>query len=190
MSATAEDLYHRYRFSVDDYLRMGETGILGEDDRVELIDGEILAMPPIGTPHTGAVKRIANLFARRLGERVVLSVQDPIRIGDFSLPQPDIALLRPREDFYAGAYPVPEDILLLVEVVESSVRYDREKKLPPYAAAGIAECWLVDIPARKLMLYREPSADGYRAVAEAADLGRVTPAALPECAIDLRGLFG
>ncbi|WP_058555692.1 Uma2 family endonuclease [Thiohalocapsa sp. ML1] len=190
MSATAEDLYHRYRFSVDEYLRMGETDILTEDDRVELIDGEIIDMPPIGLPHSGAVNRVANLFVRRLGERVVLSVQNPIRIGDFSLPQPDIVLLCPREDFYADAYPTPADILLLVEVAESSVRYDRDKKLPLYAAAGIAESWLVDIPARKLTLYREPAADGYRAVAEAADLGGVTPAALPGCAIDLRGLFG
>jgi Uma2 family endonuclease len=190
MSATAEDLYHRYRFSVDEYLRMGEAGILTEDDRVELIDGEIIDMPPIGLPHSGAVNRVANLFGRRLGERVVLSVQNPIRIGDFSLPQPDIALLRPRDDFYASAYPVPADILLLVEVAESSVRYDREKKLPLYAAAGIPEAWLIDIPARKLIIHREPSADGYRHSTEAHDLGRLTASALPDCPIDLRGLFG
>jgi Uma2 family endonuclease len=190
MSATAEDLYHRYRFSVDEYLRMGETGILKEDDRVELIDGEIIDMPPIGIPHTSAVNRLGNKLKEQLGTRVILSMQNPIRIGDLSLPQPDIALLRPRDDFYAAAYPTPADILLLVEVAESSVRYDRDKKLPLYAAAGIAESWLVDIPARKLILYREPAADGYRAVAEAGDLARVTPAALPGCAIDLRGLFG
>jgi len=177
MSATAEDLYHRYRFSVDEYLRMGETGILKEDDRVELIDGEIIDMPPIGIPHTSAVNRLGNKLKEQLGTRVILSMQNPIRIGDLSLPQPDIALLRPRDDFYAAAYPTPADILLLVEVAESSVRYDRDKKL-------------LDIPARKLILYREPAADGYRAVAEAGDLARVTPAALPDCAIDLRGLFG
>lgn len=147
-------------------------------------------MPPIGIPHAGAVKRIANLFARQLGERVVLSVQDPIRIGDFSLPQPDIALLRPRDDFYASAHPVSEDILLLVEVAESSVRYDRDKKLPLYAAAGITESWLVDIPERKLVMFREPSADGYRQAHEPEHLGSVTPASLPDCAVDLSGLFG
>ncbi|WP_295883676.1 Uma2 family endonuclease [uncultured Thiohalocapsa sp.] len=190
MSTTAEDLYHRYRFSVDEYLRMGETGILTEDDRVELIDGEIVDMPPIGLPHSGAVNRVANLFSRRLGERVILSIQNPVKIGDFSLPQPDIALLRPREDFYSTAYPAPDDILLLVEVAESSVRYDREKKLPLYAAAGILESWLVDIPAGKLTLYREPAADGYRTAVEATDLNGVAPAALPDCALDLRGLFG
>jgi Uma2 family endonuclease len=190
MSATAEDLYHRYRFSVDEYLRMGETGILTESDRVELIDGEIIDMPPIGIPHAGAVKRIANLFARQLGERVVLSVQDPIRIGDFSLPEPDIALLRPRDDFYASAYPTPEDILMLVEVAESSVRYDRDKKLPLYAAAGVKECWLVDIPARKLVICRDASADGYRRVHEPEHLTSVTPESIPDCAIDLSGLFG
>ena len=190
VSATAENLYHPYRFSVDEYLRMGEAGILTEDDRVELIDGEIIDMPPIGIAHTGAVKRIANLFGRQLGDRVVLSVQDPIKIGDFSLPQPDIALLRPRDDFYASAYPEPADILLLVEVAESSVRYDREKKLPLYAAAGIMEIWLVDIPARKLTRYSEPSADGYRSVGEPDDLGKVTARALPDSPIDPAGLFG
>jgi Uma2 family endonuclease len=190
MSTTAEDLYHRYRFSVEEYLRMGEAGILSEDDRVELIDGEIVDMPPIGIPHTGAVKRIANELKLQLGRTAVLSVQDPIKIGDFSLPQPDIALLRPRDDFYSTAYPVPDDILLVVEVAESSVRYDREKKLPLYAAAGIPESWLVDIPARKLTLYREPAADGYRTAVEVADLTRVAPTALPDCALDLRGLFG
>jgi Uma2 family endonuclease len=190
MSATAEGLYHRYRFSVEEYLRMGEAGILTEDDRVELIDGEIIDMPPIGRPHSGAVNRVANLFVRRLGERVVLAVQNPIRIGDFSLPQPDIALLRPRDDFYANAYAIPDDILLLVEVAESSVRYDRDKKLPLYAAAGVRESWLVDIPARRLVLCREPSAEGYRQVSEPADLTQVACAALPDCPIDLRGLFG
>ncbi|MCG6942455.1 MAG: Uma2 family endonuclease [Thiohalocapsa sp.] len=189
MSATAEDLYHRYRFSVEEYLRMGEAGILTEDDRVELIDGEIIDMPPIGIPHSGAVNRVANLFSRLLGDQVILSVQNPIRIGDFSLPQPDIALLRPRDDFYASAYPVPNDILLLVEVAESSVRYDREKKLPLYAAAGVQESWLVDIPAGKLSMYREPSAEGYQTVAEANDLSQVTVAALPGYRIDLGGLF-
>lgn len=190
MSATAEDLYHRYRFSVDEYLRMGEAGILTEDDRVELIDGEIVDMPPIGVPHTGAVKRIANELKVQLGRSAIVSVQDPIRIGDFSLPQPDIALLRPRDDYYSTAYPVPSDILLLVEVAESSVRYDREKKLPLYAAAGVCESWLVNIPARTLTIYREPLPDGYRTLTLADDLSRVAPAALPDAGIDLSGLFG
>jgi len=190
MSAPAEDLYHRYRFSVDEYLRMGEAGILTEDDRVELLDGEIIDMPPVGIPHTGSVNRIGNKLKEQLGTATILSVQNPIRIGDFSLPQPDIALLRPRDDFYANAYATPEDILLLVEVADSSVRYDRDKKLPLYAAAGIVECWLVDIPAHKLVMYREPSAQGYGQVREAHHLESVTPASLPDCAVDLSGLFG
>lgn len=146
-------------------------------------------MPPIGIPHTSAVNRIGNRLKEQLGRRVILSVQNPVRIGDFSLPQPDIALLRPRDDFYASAYPEPDDILLLAEVAESSVRYDREKKLPLYAAAGIPEAWLIDIPARKLIIHREPSAEGYRHVIEAQDLGRLTASALPDCPVDLRGLF-
>jgi Uma2 family endonuclease len=190
VSATAEDIDRRYRFSVEEYLRMGEAGILSEDDRVELIDGEVLAMPPIGIPHTSAVNRIGNRLKEQFGRRVILSVHNPVRIGDFSLPQPDIALLRPRDDFYLGAYPGPDDVLLLVEVAESSVHYDRDKKVPLYAAAGVEECWLVNIPARTLTIYREPRADGYRGVTMADDLRRVAPAALPDCVIDLHELFG
>jgi Uma2 family endonuclease len=189
MSATAEDLYQRYRFSVDEYLRMGEAGILTEDDRVELIDGEIIDTPPIGIAHTSSVNRIGNKLKEQAGKQVILSMHNPLRIGDFSLPQPDITLLRPREDFYVSAYPVPEDVILLVEVAESSVRYDREKKLPLYAAAGVRESWLVNIPARTLTIHREPSPDGYRSVTMADDLNRVAPAALPDCCIDLAGLF-
>jgi Uma2 family endonuclease len=189
MSATSEPIYRRHRLSVDDYLRMGEAGILGEDDRVELIEGEIVDLSPIGTPHSGAVKRIAKRIILAVGDRATVGVQDPIRIGDFSAPQPDIALLKPRDDFYAGAHPGPEDCLLLIEVAETSLAYDRDKKLPLYARAGIPETWLVDIPGRTLWLCRQPGPAGYAEVRAAADLAALAPLALPDCVLDLTGLF-
>lgn len=189
MSATAEPSFQRHRLSVDDYLRMGEAGILGEDDRVELIEGEIVDMSPIGTPHSGAVNRIANRIKEIVGRSAVVAVQNPIRIGDFSAPQPDIALLKFRDDYYAQAHPGPEDCLLLIEVAESSLAYDRDKKLPLYARAGIPETWLVDIPGRTLWLYRSPGPAGYAECRPADDLSALAPQALPDCVLDLTGLF-
>jgi len=160
MSATADDLYHRHRYTVEDYERMGAAGILGEDDRVELIEGEIIDMPPIGSPHGGSVNRIAQKLTLAVGDRAIVAVQNPIRLDDFSEPQPDIALLKPREDFYAARHPTPDDVLMLIEVAETSIRYDRDKKLPLYARAGIPEVWLVDIKAGRITRYRDPSDTG------------------------------
>ncbi|MBK5940013.1 Uma2 family endonuclease [Halochromatium roseum] len=190
MSATAETLYQRHRLSVDDYERMGQADILGEDDRVELIDGEIIDMPPIGSPHGGAVKRIANRLARAFSETdAILAVQDPFRLSDFSEPEPDIALLRPRDDFYAKSHPRPADVLLLIEVAETSLRYDRDKKLPLYARASIPECWLVDLAGQALWRYRDPGPQGYAQASQAADLSALCPLCLPQAVIDLTGLF-
>jgi Uma2 family endonuclease len=189
MSAIADTLYQRHRLSVDDYLRMGAAGILGEDDRVELIDGEIIDMSPIGTAHSSAVKRIAKRVILAVGDRATVGVQDPVKLGDFSAPQPDIALLRPRDDYYATAHPGPEDCLLLIEVAETSLEYDRDKKLPLYARAGIPECWLVDIPGRTLWVCRQPGPAGYAEARVAADRSALAPQALPDCVIDLTGLF-
>ena len=191
MSATADHLYQHHRLSVDDYERMGQANILGEDDRVELIDGEIIDMPPIGSPHGGAVKRIANRLARAFGEtEAILAVQAPLRLSDFSEPQPDIALLRPRDDFYAKSHPRPEDVLLIIEVAETSLRYDRDKKLPLYARADIPECWLVDLAGQALWIYRNPGPQGYAVVSQAMDFAQLQPRCLAESGqVDLRGLF-
>ncbi|MEA3642615.1 MAG: Uma2 family endonuclease [Lamprobacter sp.] len=190
MSATAEALYHRHRLSADDYEHMGQANILGEDDRVELIDGEIIDIPPIGSPHGGAVNRIANRIIRAFSETdAILATQNPLRLSDFSEPEPDIALLRPRADFYAKRHPRPEDVLLLIEVAETSLRYDRDKKLPLYACAGIPESWLVDLSGTALWIYRDPGPKGYASVSQARDLSALLPLCLPEAALDLSGLF-
>src|SRR5262249_37658064 len=116
----------RRQFSVADYARMRETGILAEDDRVELLDGEVREMSPIGPLHAAIVKRLNTLLSRALDDSVILSVQDPIQLNDYSEPQPDLAILQHRDDFYAAAHPIAEDVLVVIEVADTSVEYDRE----------------------------------------------------------------
>ncbi len=158
------DLVQKHRLSVTDYRRMGEAGILREDARVELIEGEIIDMSPIGSTHSGTLKRLIQLFHLAVGQSAVLSIQDPIVLGTHCEPQPDLALLRPRADVYTSSHPRPEDVLLLVEVCESSLRYDREIKLPLYARHGIPEVWLVDVDQQRLSLFRTPLGDVYQDV--------------------------
>ena len=153
----------RYRFSVSEYHQMVEAGVFGEDDRIELIEGEIVEMAPIGSRHAACVKKLNQLFASALGDRVIVSVQDPIGIAG-SEPEPDVALLRPRDHFYAEKHPGPEDVLLVVEVADSSFQYDREVKMPLYARFGIPEAWLVDLGNDEVVIYREPSSSGYGSV--------------------------
>ncbi len=150
----------RYRFSVDEYHQMVEAGVFNEDDRIELIEGEIVEMAPIGSRHAACVTQLTQLFSLGLGERVFVSVQNPIGIAN-SEPEPDLALLRPRDDFYAERHPGPEDVLLVVEVADSSFQYDREVKIPLYARSGIVEAWLVDLGNDEVVVYREPSPKGY-----------------------------
>ncbi len=189
MSATAEAIYSRHRLSVEDYHRMGEAGILGEDDRVELIAGEIIDMSPIGTHHASAVKRVSNRVKLQVGENAIVSTQDPVRIDRFNEPEPDISLLRPRDDFYSDAHPIPADVLLIVEVAETSLRYDRNVKIPLYASAGIPEVWLVDIAGKALWIYREPDQGAYRSCERAQNLSSLAPLLMPDASVDLRGLF-
>src|ERR671938_544657 len=132
-------------FSVDEYYRMGEAGILTEDDRVELIEGEIIEMSPIGSRHAACVNRLNTLLGRHLRQTAIVSVQNPIRLDAYSEPEPDVALLRPRADYYESGHPTPADALLIVEVADTSADYDRIIKLPLYAKAGIPEAWLVDL---------------------------------------------
>lgn len=149
------------RFTVEEYHRMAEAGILGEDDRLELVRGKVVEMEPIGSRHAACVNRLTALFSP-LHDRAVLAVQNPVRLDEESEPEPDLALLRPESDFYAGGHPGPEDVLLVVEVAETSAEYDRDVKLPLYGEAGVPEAWLVDLAGDRILEAREPSADGYR----------------------------
>src|SRR5882724_10132038 len=156
--------YQKRYFNVDEYYRMAEVGLLSEDDRVELIEGEIIEMSPIGSTHGGTVKRSSNFLNRKLGDVVIVSVQDPIRLDDFSEPQPDLALLKPRKDFYSKAHPAPEDVLVVIEVADTSVNYDRNVKLPLYARAGIPEAWLMVLRKDIIEVHSQPKNGKYQKV--------------------------
>jgi len=161
----------KHVFTVSEFERMAETGILSENDRVELIEGEIIEMSPIGKSHAACVDRFTRLLSR-LDNKVILRVQGPIQLDDYSEPQPDLTLLRHRDDFYAGSLPRPADVLLVIEVADSTLDYDRFMKLPAYARAGIPEAWLANLPADRIEMYAEP-VDGAYTVIKHATRGEV-----------------
>jgi Uma2 family endonuclease len=148
-------------FTVDEYYRMADAGILGPEDRVELIDGEIIEMSPIGSRHLACVNRANRLFVTTFGVRVVVSVQHPLQLSNYTEPEPDIVLLRPREDDYAAKKPSAEDALLVVEVADTTLRFDMNVKLPRYAAAGVPEVWIENLPEDLLLVYRDPDGPRY-----------------------------
>lgn len=176
-------------FTVDEYHRMAESGILHEDDRVELINGEIIAMAPIGSGHLGHVNRSNRRLSRLFDDRATVSVQNPISLGERTEPEPDIALLNPRDDDYASQTPEARDVLLLVEVADSSLVYDRQTKAPMYARAGIPELWIVNLIDHVIEVYREPSVDGYRTVTVARRGDSVQSLAFPDVSIAVSDLL-
>ena len=189
MSYITVDPPRRHRLSVADYYHMAEAGILGPDERVELIDGEIIDMPPPGSLHAGTVNLLLERFRSAVANTAIVQVQNPIDLGPFSEPQPDIALLRRRADYYRSGHPCRDEVLLIVEVADSSLRFDRDTKVALYARHGIHEVWLVDLRAKQLTRYRGPAQDAYTTV-DRPDAGKlVDVAALPGIAIDLKGLF-
>ncbi|WP_243029304.1 Uma2 family endonuclease [Thermus altitudinis] len=152
----------RYRFSAEDFHRMAETGILPEDARVELVEGEIVNLSPVGKRHMAAVKRLMNLlFPLQQAQKALLQVQDPLRLSPESEPQPDLVLLAYREDFYRDRIPEAQDALLVVEVAETSREYDLGVKVPLYAQAGIPEVWLVDLLGHQVQVFRKPGESTY-----------------------------
>jgi len=177
-------------FSVAEYDRMIETGIFPEDDRIELIEGEVVKMSPIGNFHAACVKRSTAIFYHLVARLVVISVQDPIQLDDYSKPQPDIALLKPRQDFYVQSPPTPADILLIVEVADSSVAYDRGVKIPLYACAGIPEVWLVDLPREVIEIYAQPANGVYESFREARRGDHLTLASLPKLNLRVDDILG
>jgi Uma2 family endonuclease len=180
----------RRRFSVAEYDRLIEIGVLCEDERVELIEGEILEMSAIGSRHAAAVDRLTALFFGAFGGRCNIRGQNPIQLPPQSEPQPDLALLRLRADFYAAAHPTAADTLLVVEVADSSLEYDRRIKMPLYARNGITEAWLLDLEHDVLLVYREPSPDGYQLTHTLRRGETVTLLAFPETQIPLADLLG
>ena len=187
--ATDVDLIRR-RFTVDEYHRLGEAGILNEDDRVELIRGEIVQMSPIGSRHAACVARLNDLLIGRLRGRAVLWPQNPLVILPDSEPQPDIILLRHRTDFYAARLPEPDDVALLVEIADTSLRYDRRIKGPLYAEAGIRDYWIVDVGSDVVEIYRDPAGGEFR-VTERVGRGRtLTPVFFPDTSLPVNDILG
>ena len=180
----------RRSFTVEEYYRMAQAGILTEDDRVELIEGEIIKMTPVGSRHAACVDRLTHLFSARVLGRAIVRVQNPIRLSERSEPQPDLALLRFRPDFYASSHPGPQDVFLVVEVAETSVDLDREIKLPLYARSGIAEAWLVDLAGEQLEVHRHPTRQGYGEVQRVGRGARVRSQALPDLDLSVDEILG
>jgi Uma2 family endonuclease len=180
----------KWIFTVDEYHRMSEAGILSETDRVELIEGEIVKMSPIGKYHAACVKRLNRVLNRKIGDEAIVSVQDPIRLDDYSEPQPDIALLKPRADFYAQGLPQAEDVLLIIEVADSSVEYDRNVKLPQYAKAGIPETWLGNLREDRIEAYSQSVNGVYQKVRIINRGESLSPEALPNLLLAAEEILG
>ena len=179
----------KHRISVEAYHRMGEIGVLPPEARVELIEGEIIDKAPTGTHHVSIVNRLTRMFVLAAGERAIVRVQGPVRMGEHSEPEPDLTLLRPRADYYRDAAPGAADVLLIVEVSDSTQRYDRRVKVPLYARHGVPEVWVIDLENRLVHFHRDPSGDTYADIS-ASERPSVTPvSALPGVAIDLSGLL-
>ena len=149
------------KFTVAEYYRMAEVGILGPDERVELIEGDIIVMPPIGPGHAGSVDSYIDVFAEHTPGRFRIRIQNPIHLDDGSEPQPDAMLLRPRNDRYTTSHPTPADVLLVIEVADSSLDYDRDVKAHIYGRAGVPETWVQNLPEDCIERFAEPGPDGY-----------------------------
>ncbi len=158
MSAQLEKRY----FNVDEYYRMARAGVLKPEDRVELIEGEIIKMSPIGSPHAACVSRLDDLLHDLDKRKVMVRIQNPIRLDNFSEPVPDVAILKPRRDYYSARHPIPSDVLVIIEVANTSVVADRHIKIPLYARSLIPEVWLVNLPKKVIETYFNPGEGSYR----------------------------
>lgn len=178
----------RVRFTADQYQRMGEVGILHEDDRVELIRGEIVEMAAIGLRHVYCVSDLDRLIQVAVGEEALVLVQSPFRLANDSEPQPDITVVRRSVD--RSALPTPRDVLIVMEVSDSSLAYDRRVKLPLYGAAGIPEAWIFDLTGNRIERHTEPYENGYRTVVVAGRGEKIASLTVPAVTLDVDGVFG
>jgi Uma2 family endonuclease len=189
MSVTTTEWLRRHRLSVDDYYRMAEMGVLAPDARVELIEGEIIDMSPIGSRHGGTLGFIHRQLAEAVGKSAMLLSQSSLRLDRWNEPQPDLMVLRPRPDFYRTSHPMASDVLLLLEVSDSTLRYDRQVKVPLYARHGVPEVWIVDVTGNELHCLRSPQNGAYTDATCLRAPGNVPLSLLDALAVDLEGLF-
>ena len=183
-------LPRHWKLTADQYQRMGEVGILCEDDRVELLEGELYEMAPIGDWHSAGTDGLNRRLDRGIGERGIVRVQGSFRLAPDAEPQPDILVLRFRPDFYRSAPPGPKDVLLLVEIADTTLAYDRDFKLPLYARAGIPEVWIVNRAAMRIEVYRGPEGDSYQSIVMVGRSDAVVPLAFPDLSIPVAAIVG
>ena len=179
-----------YRWDVASYLALVTAGIIDEDERVELLDGEIIQMAPIGNPHQAAVDILNRTFVTVLGERAIVRVQGSFVLSRVSMPQPDVLLLAPRRDFYRHGSPAPDDVLLVVEVSDSSLHYDLSRKVPAYAAGGVAEAWVINLPEGRIEIFGSPGRQGYQHQRAAHPGESVSPSAFPDLVVSVEDVVG
>ena len=189
MSAVMNDRLPRPRITVDEYYRMAEVGLLAPDVRTELIEGEVIEMAPMGSRHAATVSQLSHLIFPTLGGSAQMRVQLPVRLDEYSEPMPDLMVVLPRKDFYRSRHPVSADTLLIVEVSESTLRLDRDVKVPLYSRHQVPEMWLLDLPHDRIHFFRAPQDGTYTDVSFMDDPKVVGLVALPEITVDLSGLF-
>ena len=189
-SLQTQSLPVRHRLTVGNFHRMSESGIFNPlADRIELIEGELFEMAPIGPLHGSKTKKLNHRLSAQAGEMAIVSVQDAVVLDDLSEVYPDIALLRWQADFYAQIHPRPADVLLMIEVADSTVASDRQLKIPLYARHGIVESWLLDVQNQHLEIYRQPDVDGYRQILLPKNDESVSPIQLPELVLEVGALW-
>lgn len=177
-------------FTVDDYYRMADAGILTADDRVELIDGEIIEMSPTGNRHSACVHRANTFFTEAFGRTAIVSNQSPLRLSKYTEPVPDVMVLKPVPDFYASRECRPEDVLFLVEISDTTLRYDRNIKLPRYAAASVAEVWIEDLKNDLLLVHRDPAENAFKTSLVLHRSDSISPFVFPKVTFKVDDLLG
>lgn len=190
LGSTTEVELTRRRFTAAEFLHLAEIGFLREEERVELIRGEIVEMSPINEAHASTTRRLIRLLTKTFGEQVIIGAQDPVQLGGDSLPQPNITVLRARNDFYSTQHPGPKDIVMLIEVSDRTLNYDRRVKSVLYAQAAVLEYWIVNLRARRVEVYREPQSDGYRITIRFQPGESLSLLAFPDVALKVDDILG
>ena len=180
----------RKKFTVSEFCKMAEMGIFRDEDNIELIEGEIVEMGKIGRRHAAYCDRLNDLFRDKFQKRVLIRVQSPVELNNLSQPQPDLALLRRRENYYESGHPQPHDIFLLVEIADTTIDSDREIKIPLYGQNGILETWLIDINEQCLEIYRDPSSQGYQSNRKLRRGQSIASLIFPKIVIDVNEIMG
>ena len=177
-------------FTRQDYHRMAEAGVFADDDKVELLNGNIITMSPIGSKHLATVNRFVRIFQKSLSDDYILSIQNPVGINDISEPEPDVAILNYKKDFYENGKPTPKDVPLIIEVSDTTLEKDLNIKLPLCSKVGIHESWIVDLNSFRISVFTEPSANGYLSTRHCYEGDKINVSSVPDLTIPVSDVFG